>query len=293
MEPGRGARVAPMQAPASIPSRQHDGTWRAARRSEDDQGACATELQVRGRPEAVAGAIKAAEPASQGRMIGQLQAQLGNRTVARLLAAVDRPAGPAGPAPAVQRWAVTLPPATADCNVVATWMSAHSPYRTLSGWAITQPTFGWSGDFIYGGSGKSQTVSLANPAVTLSTSVDMPSWSPTDPAMGRAWQAMWADLRRHETRHEDLATTWKATLLDRLKALSLPIAKQADGPAAVVKAWAGWLAEHQADQRSLDPFTAILDCSLGSDDSAESAPPASDTRTATAGDPVDDEDGQA
>ncbi len=291
-----------MQAPASIPSHQRNEAWRSTRRSDDDRGACAAELQIRGRPEAVAGAIRSAEPASRGRMIGQLQAQLGNRTVARLLAAVDRPAGP-GLAPAVQRWAVTLPPATADCNVVATWLSAHSPYRALSGWAITQPTFGWSGDYVYNGSGKSQTVSLANPAVTLSTSVDMPSWSPTDPAMSRAWQAMWADLRRHESRHEDLATTWKDTLLDRLKALSLPIARQADGPAAVGKAWAGWLAEHQADQRSLDPFTAILDCSAGADDSAEadtsesseseSGASTPDTRTAAAGDPADDEDGQA
>ena len=274
-----------MHAPASVSSHQREAAWRHARRSDEEAGACAAEVQLRGRPEAVAGAIRSAEPASRGRMIGQLQAQLGNRTVARLLA-------PAA-GPAVQRWAVTLPAGTADCNVVATWMSAHSPYGALSGWALTQPTFGWSGDYAYNGSGKSLTVSLVNPAVTLSTSVDMPSWSPTDPVMSRAWQAMWADLRRHETRHEDLATTWKDTLLDRLKALSLPIAKQADGPAAVVKAWAGWLAEHQADQRSLDPFTAILDCSLGSDDSAESAPPASDTRTATAGDPVDDEDGQA
>jgi len=126
--------------------------------------------------------------------------------------------------------------------------------------------------------------------VTLSTTVDMPSWTPTDPGMSRAWQAMWADLRRHETRHEDLATTWKDTLLGRLTALSLPIAKQADGPGAVAKAWAGWLAEHQADQRSLDPFTAVLDCSAGPDESAEADSGPSDTRTASAGDPGDQDD---
>ena len=252
-----------MQASASIAHRHRDPTHPVRPPAEDDPGVCAGQLRIAGRPAAVAAAIRSADPATQGRLIGQLQRQVGNETVGRLLA----PAQGSAPGPAglpVQRWAVALPPATADCAVVVNWINRNSPYRRSSGWAQTHPVFGWGGDFVYNGGSGSLTVSLANPTVNLQTDVDMPAWSPTNPAMSRAWSAMWADLRRHETRHEDIADTWKATLLDRLTSLSLPIAHQADGPAAVRRAWHGWLAEHQAEQTSIDPFSALLDCSAGS-----------------------------
>jgi hypothetical protein len=106
--------------------------------------------------------------------------------------------------------------------------------------------------------------------------------------MSRAWSAMWADLRRHESRHEDIADAWKATLLDRLTSLSLPIAHQADGPAAVRRAWQGWLAEHQAEQTAIDPFTAILDCSAGSAEAAGADTGDSSDTAVAAGEAGDD-----
>jgi hypothetical protein len=256
-----------MQAPLSIGQHEHVASHRAALRPEDDAGACTGQVRLAGPPAAVAAAIRSADPAIRGQLIGQLQRQVGNGSVSRLLARGRGPEVP-GQMP-VQRWAVTLPAATADCTVVVNWMNQHSPYRARSGWALTSPTFGWGGDFKYDGSGASMTVSIANPTVSLSTTVDMPSWAPTNLAMKPAWATMTADLRAHEARHEEVATNWKATLLDRLTSLSLSIKSQAEGPAAVGKAWAGWLVEHQADQSALDPFSALLDCSGGGSDSAD------------------------
>jgi predicted secreted Zn-dependent protease len=257
-----------MHAPAPAAQRHREGTRRTAPRPDDEQGVCAGQLRIQGRPAAVAAAIQSADPASRGRLIGQLQRQVGNVAVGALLARTSPAAG--RESLPVQRWAVTVPAATADCSVVVDWMNAHSPYRTRSGWALTSPTFGWGGDLNYSGSGDSLTVSITNPTVSLSTTVDMPHWSPTDPAMKQAWASMTSDLRAHEARHEDVATNWKATLLSRLTNLSLSVKSKSDAAAtvAVRKEWASWLGEHQADQSALDPFTALLDCSGGSADSA-------------------------
>jgi predicted secreted Zn-dependent protease len=256
-----------MQAPLSIGQDEHVASHRAALRPADDPGACTGQLRFAGPPAAVAAAVRSADPAIRGQLIGQLQRQVGNGSVSRLLARTRDPEAP-GRMP-LQRWAVTLPAATADCMVVVNWLDQHSPYRGKSGWALTSPTFGWGGDFSYSGSGKSLTVSVVHPTVSLSTSVDMPSWGPTDSGMKQAWATMSTELRAHEARHEEVASNWKATLLDRLKGLSLSIKSEGDGPAAVRKEWASWLVEHQADQTALDPFSALLDCSGGSSESAD------------------------
>jgi predicted secreted Zn-dependent protease len=256
-----------MQAPLSIDQHEHVASHRAALRTEDDLGACTGQLRLGGPPAAVAAAIQSADPAIRGQLIRQLQRQVGNGSVSRLLARTRAPGAPGQTQ--IQRWAVTLPAATADCMVVVNWLDRHSPYSGKSGWALTSPTFGWGGDFDYSGSGKSLTVSVVHPTVSLSTTVDMPSWAPTDSVMKQAWANMSAELRAHEARHEEVATNWKATLLDRLKGLSLSIKSEGDGPAAVRKEWASWLAEHQADQAALDPFSALLDCSGGSSESAD------------------------
>jgi hypothetical protein len=264
-----------MQAPLSTTQRHHEPSHRAGLQNEDDPGACTGQLRISGPPAAVAAAIRSADPATRGQLIGQLQGQVGNATVSRLLA-LDHERGLGREAVPVQRWAVTLPPATADCMVVVNWMNRHSPYSGLSGWALTSPTFGWGGDFSYSGSGKSLTVSMVNPTVSLSTTVDMPSWAPTDSVMKPAWASMSSELRAHEARHEEVATNWKATLLDRLKGLSLSIKTEGDGPAAMRKEWARWLVEHQADQSALDPFSAMLDCSGGGTQASDGGTQASD-----------------
>lgn len=279
-----------MQAPASIVHRQREPARLVRPPADDDPGVCAGQLRIAGRATAVAAAIRSADPATRGRLIGQLQRQVGNEAVGRLLATPDvSTSSPAGLP--VQRWSVGLPAGTTDCAVVVNWINANSPYRQSSGWARTRPSFGWGGDFVYAGSGDSLTLSLANPTVTLNTTVDMPNWSPTNPAMSRAWTQMSADLRQHEALHEGVATTWKATLLSRLTSLSLPIARQADGPAAVRRAWQGWLDEHQADQTALDPYTALLDCSGGSAEGAAAETGESSDTAVAAGDA--DEDGSA
>jgi predicted secreted Zn-dependent protease len=270
-----------MYAPAPVARRHPDGVRRAPARSDDELGVCAGQLRIQGRPGAVAAAIQSADPASQGRLIGQLQRQVGNGAVGALLAR-SAPAGEGSAPLPVQRWAVTLPAASSDCSVVADWMNANSPYQTRSGWALTSPTFGWGGDFSFSGSGKSLTVSLTNPTVSLSTTVDMPRWTPTDPAMKQAWASMSSDLRAHEARHEEVATNWQATLKSRLANLSLSVKNESDAQAAIGKVWAGWLTEHQADQSALDPFTALLDCSGGSTNSVSAAADTDDGGAAAA-----------
>jgi hypothetical protein len=36
--------------------------------------------------------------------------------------------------------------------------------------------------------------------------------------------------------------------------------------------WNGWIAQHQADQTAIDPYTALLDCSGGGESADSSAP---------------------
>jgi len=93
----------------------------------------------------------------------------------------------------------------------------------------------------------------------------MPEWSPTNPAMARAWSGMYGTLRAHEAEHERIATEWEATLTTRLTALSVTVPNRTIGAfnAAVQAEWNAWIAEHQAAQTAIDPFTAILDCSGG------------------------------
>jgi len=119
------------------------------------------QLRISGSPAALAAAIRSADPTTSRALIRRHQGQVGNATVSRLLAAEER--GPGQAALPVQRWAVTVPPGTADCNVVVSWMNRHSPYSGRSGWALTSPTFGWGGDYSYSGSGDSVTVSMLHP----------------------------------------------------------------------------------------------------------------------------------
>ncbi len=268
-----------MHAPASTNRHVSEGFRHAPVRTADESAVCAGQLRIQGRPAAVATVIRSADSASREHLVGQLQRQVGNASVSRLLASDAGSSGGERSLP-VQRWAVTVAAGTADCMVVVNWLNQHSPYRALSGWALTSPTFGWSGDFSYSGSADSLRLGMTHPAVTLGTTVDMPHWAPTDGAMKQAWANMTTELRAHEARHEEVATNWKATLLARMTSLSLSVASRAEGPGAFRRDWASWLAEHQADQSALDPFTALLDCS-GGGDTAEAETSAADPTGST------------
>lgn len=228
-------------------------------------------------PAAIQALAGRADPTARVALLGALQRASGNAATAGLLGAGG------GPGPVVQRWNVGLAPGTSDCATIVNYLDAHSPYRATSGWARTRVTFSWSADPVYSGSGTSTTLTLANAAVTVSKSVDMPQWSPTNPAVQTAWTAMTADLRAHEARHEGIGDQWRGTLESRLSALSLPITNRAAWRQAVQAEFNTWLADHQADQNAIDPYTAILDCSGGGGEAASEEPGTPTVEATTSG----------
>ncbi len=227
-------------------------------------------------PAAIRALAAHADPNARVALLGALQHASGNAATAGLL-------GAGGDGQVVQRWHVGLAPGTSDCATIVNYLDGHSPYRATSGWARTRVTFGWSADPVYAGSGSSTTLTLANAAVTVSKSVDMPQWSPTNPAVQTAWTAMTADLRAHEARHEGIGDQWRGTLESRLAVLSLSITNRGAWRQAVQAEFNNWLAEHQADQSAIDPYTAVLDCSGGSDESASEEPGAAAVEATTFG----------
>ena len=206
--------------------------------------------------------LAGADRGTSERLIGALQRRHGNAAVQRLVAEAGLP---------VQRWAVTLAAGTTDCGVVVNFLNANSPHRASSGWAKTNVRFNWGGDPAHTETDGVITATVANPTVTKTVSVDMPVWAPTDPTMASAWTTMTTALRAHEAEHEGIAATWESTLRTNLTALSVTVPNRtlAAFNAAVQAEWNGWLAEHQADQLAIDPFTALLDCSGGEEESGE------------------------
>ena len=198
--------------------------------------------------------MRGADTGTRERLATSLQQRHGNAAVQRLL-------DPAHGLP-VQRWAVGLPRGTTDCERVVSYMNTRSPHRADGGWAKTRVHFGWGGDPEFHVEGGVITARVANPVVTQRTNVDMPDWSPSDPTMAGAWSAMHRDLRGHEAEHERIANEWEGTLRSRLESLTVTLRHRTLGAfnAAVQAQWNAWLREHQADQRAIDPYTAILDC---------------------------------
>lgn len=228
---------------------------------------CAPSFDVALNPATIGALIADADGGTRERLVSALQQRHGNAAVQRLLA-------PASALP-VQRWTVTLAPGTTDCARVVSYMDANSPYRTDSGWARTNARFNWTGDPAYTTSEGVTTATVTSPTVTRGGNVDMPTWAPTDPAMAAAWSAMTRDLRAHEALHEGIADTWDSTLRSNLTSLRVTVANRsiATFRAAVQAEWNAWIGQHQRDQRAIDPYTALLDCSGGgSDGASESAP---------------------
>jgi predicted secreted Zn-dependent protease len=153
-------------------------------------------------------------------------------------------------------------------------MNAHSPYRHDSGWARTNVSFSWGGDPAFNEADGVITATVANPTVTKTVHVDMPSWAPTNAAMAAGWSAMTGDLRAHEARHEGIASDWETELRSRLTSLNVTLAHRTTAAftAAVRAEWRSWIAEHQAAQTAIDPFTATLDCSGGTAESEATGP---------------------
>jgi hypothetical protein len=221
--------------------------------SPGDDAGCAPGFDVAANPATIGTLMRDADAGTRERLAASLQQRHGNVAVQRLLEA-GMP---------LQRWAVNLPRATTDCARVVAHLDATSPHRATSGWAKTRVRFSWGGDPAFTESDGVITATVANPTVTKRVSVDMPEWAPSDPAMSAAWGAMIGTLRAHEAEHERIANEWEERLRTRLGELSVNVSRRtlAAFNAAVQAEWNSWLAEHQADQDAIDPFTAILDCS--------------------------------
>jgi hypothetical protein len=248
---------------ASAPEHDHQ----PERVGDRSSARCAPGFAVAANPATLQALMRGADAGTRIRLADALQRRNGNAAVQRFLA-------PAAALP-LQRWAVGLPRATkaADCSTVINYLDANSPYKPA--WAKTLFTpiacGGWPIP-AYTESEGVITATVSNPTVTMTPRVDMPEWSPTDPAMSQAWGAMYAELRAHEARHEEIGLQWKEILISRLTGLSLTVANRdvATFRAAVQAKWTAWLAEHQAEQTAIDPFSALLDCSGGeSEDESE------------------------
>ena len=110
------------------------------------------------------------------------------------------------------------------------------------------------------------TATVANPTVTKTLSVDMPSWAPTDPTMAAAWSSMISVLRAHEARprgHRQRRGRPRCGRASPGSASRCPAGRLGAFTSAVQSEWNGWLAQHQADQTAIDPYSAVLDCSGG------------------------------
>lgn len=229
---------------------------RSPRRGGGRAGApCTPVFDIAANPATIGTLMRGADAGTRERLASAVQRRHGNAALQRLL-------GPTNALP-LQRWAVDLPPATSDCNTVVKYLDKNSPYRANSGWARTSPSFSWGGEPSFSEANGVITAIVANPTVTKAVTVDMPSWAPTNPAMAAGWSAMTGDLRAHEARHEAIATTWETTLRSRLRSLKVTVSNRTTAAfiAAVQTAWKGWIADHQAAQLAIDPFTAILNCS--------------------------------
>lgn len=218
--------------------------------------------------------MSGADAGTRERLAAAVQRRHGNAALQRLLSP--------GSALPVQRWAVSLPRGTTDCDRVVTYMNAHSPYRADSGWARTNVSFSWGGDPSFSEADGVITATVANPTVTKSVRVDMPSWAPTNAAMAAGWTAMTGDLRAHEARHEGIASDWETELRSRLASLTVTVAHRTTTAftAAVRAEWRSWIAEHQAAQTAIDPYTATLDCSGGTAESEAAGPEGGDLAAA-------------
>jgi predicted secreted Zn-dependent protease len=219
---------------------------------------CTPGFDIAANPATIGALMRGADAGTRERLATALQSRHGNAAVQRLLA-------PAGGL-LVQRWAVGLPRSTSDGARVVNYLNANSPHRASGGWAKTSARFTWGGSPAYTASEDGViTATVSAPTVTKSVSVDMPSWSPTNAAMSKAWGAMTGTLRAHEAEHERIAREWGVTLTTRLAALSVTVTNRSIAAfnAAVQAEWNTWLAEHQADQSAIDPFTATLNYSGG------------------------------
>lgn len=215
--------------------------------------------------------VESVDPSTRVELMARLQRSVGNAAVQRLMASRV-------PLRPVQRWAVGLARGQSDAGAVVRYINANSPHPNKA-WALTKVAFTANKDLAVSGTAPDFTVAPTNPAVSYTKTVDMPTWSPSDPGMAASWASMSADLRAHEAEHEAIGDTSQASMLTNLQGWSHSAtakpsaAAKSEAKAQLDADWAGWLADHQTDQNAIDPYYAMLDQPApAQSESAESAP---------------------
>jgi predicted secreted Zn-dependent protease len=182
--------------------------------------------------------------------VASLQRSIGNAAVGRLLQRYKVPYG-----------------ADAECSEVVNWINTSGPYAKKSGAALTKTPLKASwGQPKAEGKKPDFVVTVPDVKVTVTPSVDMPEWSPSDPDVAKAWAAALADLRAHEAEHEKKGKEHAKSAQDDLsKKAEQVTADTADAAMALAKpkfqdAFKGWVDKLQKSHDSIDPYQAKITC---------------------------------
>lgn len=140
----------------------------------------------------------------------QLQRQQGNHAVRRLLESAEAP-----PPGQVQRWPVNIPAET-PCHEVADQITATSPYSP--NWARAQFEFPWTSSYRARGTAPDYTLEPVNMQVSMTPHIDVPEWTPSEPATQTAWTTAMTNLNAHEEIHRSTATTWRGNIRTAMRA---------------------------------------------------------------------------
>ena len=246
--------------------------------------------------------LQTAPPHLRRQMITTLQRQNGNRFVQRLVENYQTPIlqrGATGCAdcaqheeedepirriPDIQRYTV---PGNLSCMGTVEYINAHSPY--LPNWAKTAPHYTFVGttedshEQLEDGSYVYRMAGRPTNTITHTAPQDLPQWNPTErpnrEAELAAWNQMHATLQTHENRHVEIAQTNETAMQDdwqhvNIEGMGSTLGQaQADAESQFRADKALWLAQSQAQQDMIDPFSVTLTCP---------APPVEDEESASA-----------
>jgi hypothetical protein len=215
------------------------------------------------------GATVAYSPARRS----QLEAQADGQAQAFVMQPHTRPRPlPAPPHTVLQRYTV---PGALPCNEVVDWLNSSSPYAPE--WAQTQCHYAFNGGIspslrtLSDGTYEARVRGHGKLSVTVACPIDRPSWNPT-PRPNRAaevtaWNTMSTALNGHEQQHRQIGQQWRATLQSNYRGVDFTVTgvTQADAMQAATAQLSGeqqqWMADAQAAQSAIDPFTgAVLTC---------------------------------
>ena len=172
----------------------------------------------------------------------------------------------------IQRYKV---PRKLECDEVVDWLDHNSPYSPE--WAQTKCSYTFTGKLriskpMTSGAGVSLIVTgHSGLSVSVSCPIDSPGWAPSarhdHQAVVAAWKGMKTSLDAHEQQHRAIGRKWRAILETRFRGVNFTVtgADKADAMRMVREEVAAqqqqWIADAQADQDAIDPFTgAILAC---------------------------------